>query len=70
MRLSAIAITALLAIGVHDSTAWQSAVLSIGFGHYLLSVWYARAKLAKVASPLEHGPSHGRGGGRWSRRFI
>jgi hypothetical protein len=50
MRLCAIAITAMLAIVVRDSTDWQSAVLSIGFGHYLLSVWYARGKLANVAS--------------------
>jgi hypothetical protein len=50
MRLAAIAVTALIAIGVRDSTVWQSAVLSIGFGHYLLSVWYSRAKLAKVAT--------------------
>ena len=50
MRLASIAITALLAIGVRDSAVWQSAVLSIGFGHYLLSIWYARAKLAKVAT--------------------
>jgi hypothetical protein len=50
MRLAAIAITALLAIAVRDSIAWQSAVLSIGFGHYLLSVWYARSKLAIVAT--------------------
>ena len=50
IRLTAIAITALLAIGAPDRTAWQSAVLSIGFGHYLLSLWYARQKLVKVAS--------------------
>ena len=50
MRLSAIAITSLLATFVHDITTWQSAVLSIGFGHYLLSAWYARSKFAKVAT--------------------
>jgi hypothetical protein len=50
IRFSAIAITALFAIGLRDYTTWASAVLSIGFGHYLLSLWYARAKLAKVAS--------------------
>jgi hypothetical protein len=49
MRLSAIAITSLLAASTRDTTTWQSAVLSIGFGHYLLSAWYARSKLAKVA---------------------
>lgn len=46
MRLSAVAIAALLAVGLRDEVAWQSAVTSIGFGHYLLSMWYARGRLS------------------------
>jgi hypothetical protein len=48
MRLSAIAIAMLAAIGIRDDVAWQSAVLSTGFGHYLLSIWYARGKLSAL----------------------
>jgi hypothetical protein len=46
MRLSAIAIAVLFAIALRDELTWQSAVMSIGFGHYLLSIWYARARLS------------------------
>jgi hypothetical protein len=50
MRLSAIAIAVALAIGLRNEVLWQSAVTSIGFGHYLLSVWYARTRLSKLGS--------------------
>ncbi len=50
MRLSAIAITLTIAVALRDDTHWRSVVLSLGFGHYLLSLWYARAKFATVAS--------------------
>ena len=50
MRLSAIAITVIIAIALRDDTRWRSAVLSLGFGHYLLSLWYARTKFTTVAS--------------------
>lgn len=46
MRLWAIVIAMLAAIGLHDDVVWQSAVTSIGFGHYLLSIWYARSRLS------------------------
>jgi hypothetical protein len=46
MRLSAIAIAVIAAIGIRDDVTWQSAVLSTGFGHYLLSIWYARGRLS------------------------
>jgi hypothetical protein len=50
MRLSAIGITVIIAAALRDDTYWRSVVLSLGFGHYLLSLWYARAKFAAVAS--------------------
>jgi hypothetical protein len=50
MRLSAIAIAFMVAIAARDDVTWQSAVLSIGFGHYLLSIWYARGKLAALGA--------------------
>jgi hypothetical protein len=50
MRLSAVAITVIIAVTLRDDIRWRSAVLSLGFGHYLLSLWYARGKLAAVAS--------------------
>lgn len=50
MRLSAMAIAVLAAIGLRDDVVWQSAVTSIGFGHYLLSVWYARGRLSGLGS--------------------
>jgi hypothetical protein len=53
MRLAAVAIAVLAAVGIRDEIVWQSAVTSIGFGHYLLSVWYARGRMSKL-------------GGEWS----
>jgi hypothetical protein len=50
MRLSAIAITVIVAVALREDTRWRSTVLSLGFGHYLLSLWYARRKFAAVAS--------------------
>jgi hypothetical protein len=50
MRLSAIAIAALTAIVLRNEVTWQSAVTSIGFGHYLLSMWYARGRLSKLGA--------------------
>jgi hypothetical protein len=50
MRLSAIAITVAVAVTLREDARWRSAVLSLGFGHYLLSLWYARRKFATVAS--------------------
>jgi hypothetical protein len=52
MRLLAIGIAALAAIGLRDDVVWQSAVTSIGFGHYLLSVWYARGRLSGLGREL------------------
>jgi hypothetical protein len=49
MRLSAIAIAALVALGLRDETIFGSAVTSIGFGHYLLSIWYARTRLSGLS---------------------
>jgi len=49
MRLCSIGIAALAAIGLRDDLTWQSTVLSTGFGHYLLSIWYARGRLSGLA---------------------
>jgi hypothetical protein len=52
MRLLAIGIAVLAAIGLRDDIVWQSAVTSIGFGHYLLSVWYARGRLSGLGREM------------------
>ncbi len=50
MRLAAIALAVLAAVGIRNDVAWQSTVTSIGFGHYLLSIWYARGRLSKLGA--------------------
>jgi hypothetical protein len=50
MRLMAMAIAVLAAVGIREEIVWQSTVTSIGFGHYLLSIWYARGRLSKLGA--------------------
>jgi hypothetical protein len=52
-RFAAIAITFLLILALPGTANWVAAVFSLGFGHYLLSIAYARGKVrASLASPL------------------